>query len=117
MYLPAFSVVSFFIISPFFAGLRVSFTDWNAFSHTLNYIGFEQYNRMFNDPDTWIVVKNTLLYGVGSTLFQNLVGLGYALLLNQSIRFKAATRTIIYLPVIISPLIMGYIWYFFFAYQ
>ena len=117
MYLPALFVVSFFIIYPFFDGLRISFTDWNGFSQTFNYIGFEQYKRMFNDPDTWIVVKNTLLYGVGSTLFQNLVGLGYALLLNQSIRFKAATRTIIYLPVIISPLIMGYIWYFFFAYQ
>src|SRR5699024_1890536 len=117
MYLPALFVVSFFIIYPFFDGLRISFTDWNGFSQTFNYIGFEQYKRMFNDPDTLIVVKNTLLFGVGSTLFQNLIGLGYALLLNQSIKFKAVTRTIIYLPVIISPLIMGYIWYFFFAYQ
>src|SRR5699024_4655416 len=86
-------------------------------SNTFNYIVYEQYKMIFNDPDTWIVVKNTLLFGVGSTLFQNLTGLGYALLLNQSIKFKAVTRTIIYLPVIISPLIMGYIWYFFFAYQ
>src|SRR5699024_10423430 len=51
------------------------------------------------------------------TLFQNVIGLGYAILRNQSIKFKAMTRTIVYLPVIISPLIMGYIWYFFFAYQ
>lgn len=117
MYLPALFVVSFFIIYPFFDGLRISFTDWNGFSQTFNYIGFEQYKRMFSDPDTWLVVKNTLLYGVGSTLFQNIIGLGYAILLNQSIKFKAVTRTIVYLPVIISPLIMGYIWYFFFAYQ
>src|SRR5699024_2284422 len=117
MYLPALFVVSFFIIYPFFDGLRISFTDWNGFSRTFNYIGFEQYKRMFNDPDTWIVVKNTLLYGVGSTLFQNLVGLGYALLLNQSIRFKAATSTIIYLQVFISPLVMGYMWSVFCSYQ
>src|SRR5699024_12565619 len=63
------------------------------------------------------VVNSTLLYCVGTTLCQYLVGLGDALLLNQSMRLKAATRSIIYLPVIISPLIMGYIWYFFFAYQ
>ncbi len=30
---------------------------------------------------------------------------------------KAITRTIVYLPVMISPLIMGYIWYFFFSYD
>src|SRR5699024_12764345 len=68
MYLSALFVVSFFIIYTFFDGLRISYTDWNGFSQTFNYIGFEQYKRMFNDPDTWIVVKNTLLYGVGSTL-------------------------------------------------
>jgi raffinose/stachyose/melibiose transport system permease protein len=72
---------------------------------------------MFADPDTWLVVKNTLLYGIGSTLLQNIIGLGYALLLNQQLKVRTLTRTIIYLPVIISPLVMGYIWYFFFAYQ
>jgi raffinose/stachyose/melibiose transport system permease protein len=117
MYLPALVVVSIFIIYPFLNGIRVSFTDWNGFSQTKNWVGFDQYTRMFQDTDTWLVVKNTLLYGVGSTIFQNVIGLLYALLLNQSIRFKAVTRTIVYLPVIISPLVMGYIWYFFFAYQ
>ena len=117
MYLPALLAVSIFILYPFFNGIRVSFTDWNGFSQTSNWVGFNQYTRMLNDPDTWLVVKNTLLYGLGSTVFQNLLGLGYALLLNQSIRMKSFTRTIIYLPVIISPLVMGYIWYFFFSFQ
>lgn len=117
MYLPALLAVSFFIIYPFFDGIRISFTNWNGFSQSFKYIGFDQYKRMFVDPDTWLIVKNTLLYGVGSTIFQNVIGLAYALLLNQSIRMKSFARTIIYLPVIISPLIMGYIWYFFFSYQ
>lgn len=117
MYLPAFLFVSFFIVYPFINGIRISFTDWNGFSQSSNFVGIKQYTRMLTDPDTWTVVRNTLLYGVGSTIFQNIFGLAYALLLNQSIKFKAITRTIVYLPVIISPLIMGYIWYFFFAYQ
>ncbi|WFT73890.1 sugar ABC transporter permease [Halobacillus naozhouensis] len=117
MYLPALVVVSVFIIYPFLNGIRISFTDWNGFSQTKNWVGLEQYKRMFLDPNTWLVVKNTLLYGIGSTIFQNVIGLLYALLLNKSIRLKSLTRTIIYLPVIISPLVMGYIWYFFFAYQ
>ncbi|PAD69338.1 glycerol-3-phosphate ABC transporter permease [Bacillus sp. 7586-K] len=117
MYVPSFVVVFFFIVYPFFNGIQLSFTNWNGFSQTYDFIGFEQYKRLFTDPTTWLVVKNTLLYGIGSTILQNVIGLLYALLLNQSIRMKAVTRTVIYLPVIISPLIMGYIWYFFFAFQ
>jgi raffinose/stachyose/melibiose transport system permease protein len=117
MYLPALAAVCFFILYPFLNGIKISFTNWNGFSQTYDYIGFNQYTRMLKDPDTWLVVKNTLLYGVGSTILQNVIGLGYALLLNQSIRMRSFTRTVVYLPVIISPLIMGYIWYFFFAFQ
>nr|WP_242490991.1 sugar ABC transporter permease [Priestia endophytica] len=117
MYLPALVIVCFFIVYPFLNGIRISFTNWNGFSQIYSYIGFDQYKRMLFDPNTWLIVKNTLLYGVGSTILQNIIGLIYALLLNQNIRIKSIARTIIYLPVIISPLIMGYIWYFFFSYQ
>lgn len=117
MYLPALAAVCFFILYPFINGIKISFTNWNGFSQTYDYVGFSQYTRMLKDPDTWLVVKNTLLYGVGSTILQNIFGLGYALLLNQNIRMRSFTRTVVYLPVIISPLIMGYIFYFFFAFQ
>ncbi|WP_400248045.1 carbohydrate ABC transporter permease [Niallia sp. JL1B1071] len=117
MYLPALAAICFFIFYPFLNGIKISFTNWNGFSQTYDFVGFNQYTRMLKDPDTWLVVKNTLLYGIGSTVLQNVIGLGYALLLNQSIRFKNFTRTVVYLPVIISPLIMGYIFYFFFAFQ
>ncbi|OIJ17043.1 glycerol-3-phosphate ABC transporter permease [Anaerobacillus alkalilacustris] len=117
MYLPAILAVTAFIIYPFLSGIKITFTNWNGFSQNYDWVGLDQYRRMFSDPTTWLVVKNTLLYGIGSTILQNVIGLGYALLLNQSIKMKTLTRTIVYLPVIISPLIMGYIWYFFFAYQ
>ncbi|HEX7065987.1 MAG TPA: sugar ABC transporter permease [Bacillales bacterium] len=117
MYLPALLLIFTFIVYPFFNGVKLSFTNWNGFSQDYEWVGLEQYKRMLTDPTTWLVVKNTLIYGLGSTLLQNIVGLLYALLLNKKIRFKSVTRIIVYLPVIISPLIMGYIWYFFFAYQ
>ncbi|SDC59845.1 raffinose/stachyose/melibiose transport system permease protein [Terribacillus halophilus] len=117
MYLPSVLLVFLFIIYPFFDGIRISLTNWNGFSQIYDYVGLEQYKRMFADPDTWLVVKNTLLYGIGSAILQNIIGLGYALLLNQTLKIRSLTRTIIYLPVIISPIVMGYIWYFFFAYQ
>ncbi|MEC1049113.1 sugar ABC transporter permease, partial [Bacillus safensis] len=99
MYMPAVLVVSTFIIYPFLNGIQLSFTNWNGFSQTYQWIGLGQYGRLLQDQTTWLVVKNTLLYGIGSTVLQNIIGLGYALLLNQSLKMKAITRTVIYLPV------------------
>lgn len=41
----------------------------------------------------------------------NVIGLGYALLMDSKIKGKGIARMLIYLPAVISPLIMGYIWY------
>ena len=101
MYMPAVLVVSTFIIYPFFNGIQLSFTNWNGFSQNDEWIGLDQYKRLLQDPTTWLVVKNTLLYGIGSTILQNIIGLGYALLLHQSLKMRAITRTVIYLPVIL----------------
>lgn len=114
MYLPAIILFVIFIFYPFVKGIMISFTNWDGYSQTSTWVGFDNYLRMLKDENIGTVIKNTLIYGIGSTLFQNFIGLLYALLLNQSIRTKGLARTIVYLPVIISPLIMGYIWYFIF---
>ena len=55
---------------------------------------------------------NTILYGFGSTILQNVLGLALALFLNTKFAGHKVVRTIVYLPVMISGLIMGYIMYF-----
>lgn len=117
LYVPALVLFGLFILYPFLRGLMYSFTNWDGYSQTFKWIGWSNYRRMFADPDVARVIRNTFIYGLGSALFQNIIGLAYALFLNQRIRMRALTRTIIYLPAIISPLIMGYIWYFFFQYN
>ncbi|WP_227793233.1 carbohydrate ABC transporter permease [Paenibacillus guangzhouensis] len=117
MYVPAVLLFALFIFYPFVQGIRVSFTDWNGYSQNYNWVGFDKYKMMFSDKNVWITIKNTIIYGFGSTFFQNILGLAYALFLDSRIRGKGLVRTIVYLPVIISPLIMGYIWYFFFQYD
>ncbi|MFP4978703.1 carbohydrate ABC transporter permease [Paenibacillus sp. CN-4] len=114
MYFPALILFAVFIFYPFINGIRISFTNWDGYSQSSAWVGLSNYKRLFTDPNIWTVVRNTLIYGIGSTILQNLIGLLYALLLNMSIKGKGIVRTIIYLPVIISPLIMGYIWYFIF---
>ncbi|MBP1963387.1 carbohydrate ABC transporter permease [Paenibacillus aceris] len=117
LYLPTIVLLLTFIVYPLLNGIKISFTDWDGFSQTWKWFGFGNYRRMLGEQDVWIVIKNTFIYGIGSTFFQNLIGLMYALFLNYKMRTAGIAKTIIYLPVIISPLIMGYIWYFFFQYN
>jgi raffinose/stachyose/melibiose transport system permease protein len=117
MYLPALILLAVFIFYPFIQGVRYSFTNWDGYSEHFRWVGLLQYQRFLTDPDMLRTIVNTFIYGCGSTLLQNILGLAYALFLDQNIRGKGLVRTIVYLPVIISPLIMGYISYFFFQYD
>jgi raffinose/stachyose/melibiose transport system permease protein len=76
-------------------------------------VGFDNYKRLFSDVKVVTSFINTIIYGFGSTLIQNVLGLVFALFLNQKFRGRSICRTVIYLPVMIAPLIMGYIMYFF----
>lgn len=117
MYLPALILLAVFIFYPFIQGVRYSFTNWDGYSEHFRWVGLLQYQRFLTDPDMLRTIVNTFIYGCGSTLLQNILGLSYALFLDQNIRGKGLVRTIVYLPIIISPLIMGYISYFFFQYD
>jgi raffinose/stachyose/melibiose transport system permease protein len=117
MYVPALILFAVFIIYPLIQGVRISFTNWNGYSPDFDYVGLEKYHYMFTDMKTQRTIVNTLIYGLGSTLFQNIFGLAYALFLNTQLRGKRLVRTLVYFPVIISPLIMGYVFYFILKYD
>ena len=117
MYLPALLLFGVFIYYPVLQGIRISFTNWNGYSPIYSFVGLENYQYMFADMRTYKVILNTLIYGLGSTLFQNVLGLAYAVLLNTTLKGKAIVRTIVYFPVIVAPIIMGYVFYFIFQYN
>lgn len=116
-YIPAILLFMLLVIFPLVKGISLSFTNWNGYSQKYRIVGFDNYIRMFTDKNVWLALKNTLIYGIGSTLLQNILGLSLALLLNNKFRGRAIVRTIVYLPVMVAPLIMGYIMYFFFVYD
>ena len=110
LYVPAILLLLVFVIYPFFDGLRIAFTNWNGYSQSYRYIGFENFRRILTDVNIRVSILNTLAYGFGSTILQQILGLGAALLLNEAFRGRGAARTILYLPVMISAVIMGYMW-------
>jgi raffinose/stachyose/melibiose transport system permease protein len=117
LYVPALLILLLFVIYPFFDGLRIAFTNWNGYSQSYRYIGFENFKRILTDVNIRVAILNTLSYGFGSTFLQQLLGLGAALLLNEAFKGRGAVRTILYLPVMISGVIMGYMWQYMTGYS
>ena len=109
--LPALILFSVFFVYPLLRGIGMSLTDWDGMG-AARFVGLKNFMDFFSDGRAVQDIKTTLIFAIGSAVLLNLVGLGYALLMNTDFRGKSIARVIIYLPAIISPLIMGYIWYF-----
>lgn len=116
-YLPAVILFVVFVIYPFIQGAFLSLTNWNGYSQSYKIVGLRNYLRLFTDENVLTALLNTLVYAFGSTLLQNVMGLALAMFLNCKFRGRSLLRTVIYLPVMIAPLIMGYIMYFFVSYN
>lgn len=116
-YVPALALFAVFVVLPFIKGIYLSLTNWNGCSPSYKFVGLKNYARMLTDENVRTAFVNTIIYGFGSTLVQNVLGIAFAVLLNKKFRGRSLIRTVIYLPVMIAPLIMGYIMYFFFTYN
>lgn len=110
MAIPAFTLFFVFFIYPLIKGIGMSFTDWDGIGKA-SFIGFQNFIDFFKDKRALSDIRTTVLFALGSAPLLNIIGLLYALLLNSSFKGKSAARMCIYMPAIISPLIMGYIWY------
>lgn len=109
--LPALLIYGVFFVIPLLSGIGMSFTDWDGMGQA-NFVGLRNFINFFHDARAMHDIKTTVVFATGSAVLLNVVGLIYALLMNTDFRGKSIARVIIYLPAIISPLIMGYIWYF-----
>jgi len=115
-YVPALLLFAVFVVYPFFEGIRISFTNWNGYLPNYRYVGFANYRRLFTDPYFSSVFWNTILYGFGCTLLQNVLGMGLALFMDTKFRGRGVLRAVVYLPAMIAPLIMGYVMFFVFQF-
>jgi len=110
---PVFLVFAVIVLVPFFNGVMYSFTDWNGVTGELNWIGVDNYVRLFTTDEQfqqsfWLTTK----YTVVAVLLTNIVGFLLAFLLTQNIRTRNFLRTIFFMPNLIGGLILGFIWQF-----
>lgn len=115
--IPAFLLIFIFMIVPLGNAVKVSFYKWNGYSQKMQWIGLKNYVSIFSDKVFLRSTMNAFIYGFGSTLIQNIAGLSAALLVNRQFRGRNFVRLILYMPIMISGVIMGAIQYYIFNYD
>jgi multiple sugar transport system permease protein len=95
---------------PLVASLYLSFTDYSLLQAP-NWVGIENYTRMFEDPRWWQSLKVTFLYVVVSVPLQLAAALALALLLDRGLRGLAIYRSVYYLPSLLgSSVAIALLW-------
>jgi raffinose/stachyose/melibiose transport system permease protein len=98
------------------SGAFYAFTNWTGIG-PYNFVGVSNFVKVFQTPQLLGALVNTVLLAVGFVVFTNLIGLGFALALNRTLKTRYLLRTLIFLPVVLSPVAVSFIWKFIFAYN
>ena len=110
---PALLVYTAIMILPLIETLRLSF--YNTVDGAQSFVGFANYQVLFGDVrwarDFWNALTNNLIFFAIHMCVQNPIGIALAALLSlPKLRFAAFYRTAIFLPTLLSFVIVGFIW-------
>src|SRR3990172_5832743 len=98
-----------FWLFPLIYSLYLSFTDYAILNPHPNFIGAQNYFKLFSDPDFLTALKNTSLFVVGTIPFTTIISLFLALIVNQKIPLKGFFRAGFFLPSITSMVVIALI--------
>jgi len=108
--IPALVIYTVLFIIPSFIGFGFSLTNWNSMGSAMKFIGLDNFKEIFISNKTYMLfILNTLIFAVVTTIMKNIVGLLLALFFNEGLKTKQLLRTVFFLPVALSPLIIGLI--------
>lgn len=108
--LPGFVIFTIGLILPVLLAGYYSLTSWDGMSATKEFVGIRNYIKLFQDQNFldsfWFTIKFTL----GNTIIQNVAALMFAVALDSGIKGQKLYRTVLFVPCLISAVIVGFIW-------
>jgi raffinose/stachyose/melibiose transport system permease protein len=94
-------------------GGAYAFTDFRGIG-TFEWIGLDNFAKIVGDKKVFGSIGNTLFLALSFLVLTNVIGMVFALALNRSVRSRYILRTLLFLPVVLSPLAVSYIFRFIF---
>ena len=111
--LPGLILFGFFVWEPLLESIRLSLYQTQGVN-LVKFVGFENYLKVFRNPDFLPALRNTFLYTFYSLLIGFLVPMVIALLINEAVRMKGLFRVAVYFPNIMPGLAAVFAWLFIF---
>jgi len=112
---PQMAVVLVFFFWPAAQALRQSVLQQDAFGTSTEYVGLENFSRLWNDSSYLASFQTTAVF----SLLVAVMGLSLALLLatmaNRVLRGSSVYRTLLIWPYAVAPVVAGVLWLFMFA--
>ncbi len=99
-----------FLVYPILRSIMTSFTDRNPLQAESAFVGFDNYVEMFNDPNLTRSLGFTLVVVVVVTVLSNAFGILFAILLNKTTTNFRVMRTLVFIPQVLSGVIVAFIW-------
>lgn len=101
-------------IFPLIWTINLSFTNYraNRLTRPAEYIGLRNYERLLTDPDIWHNMQVTAHFVLWTLFFQVVIGFALAWLINRQFKGHGFWTTIIVLPMMLSPAVVGNFWTF-----
>ncbi len=109
--------VALFVVFPLMKGIYMSFYHYNImFPAKSNFIGFDNYITMIHEAKFYLALRNTILYSIVTVPGQWVAGIFIALLINSKfVKQQVFFRTVYYVPVITSWVVVSFIFKYLFA--
>ena len=111
---PNLAAVAVFMVFPLGFSLYMSFQNWDLF-RPAKFVGLANYRSLFTgDPLFSIALRNSVVYTVGTVVPTVLISLAVAGVLNRKIKGINFFRTVVFLPLAVSSVVMAVVWQFVF---
>ncbi|MGH2548557.1 MAG: carbohydrate ABC transporter permease [Thermomicrobiales bacterium] len=110
--LPILAYEAFFILYPIFNGMKLSLYRQPRGAQSLQWVGLQNYRRMWDSPAFWEMIKNTAVFTIGVIVIAVGFGLASALLLNRHFPGRTMARAVMTLPWAFPdvPAVLTFIW-------
>lgn len=97
---------------PILSGMWYSLTNYHlARPQEIEFVGLANFQQLLSSDHFWIVLRNTIVFVIGAVSMQFLLGFGFALLLNRNFRLQGGVRTLLILPLAMTPVVVGLLWF------
>jgi multiple sugar transport system permease protein len=103
----AFTVV---ILYPFLQALGLSLFEDTLQTIEPTFVGFDNFKAILTNPETWQSFGITVIYVGGATMGTLVLGLGWALILNQPFRGRRVIRALTIMPWVVPSTVSAFVW-------